>query len=74
MIGNDHQLWVNRTQAKRFQEAIAAKKAAERPEDVAPVIWKAMTDGMESMLETLTREIAEYEAKLGEGQSSKSRA
>jgi hypothetical protein len=74
MIDNDHQLAVTRMQAKRFQEAIAAKKTAERPEDVAPGIWKAMIDGMESILETLTREIAEYEAKPKSVQSSRSRA
>lgn len=63
MIENDHQLTVTRRQAKRFEEAIAAKKKGQRPDDIAPVIWKAEIDGMESMLETLTREIAEYEAK-----------
>jgi hypothetical protein len=63
MIENDHQLAVTMKQAKRFEEAIAAKKAEERPDDVAPVIWKAMIDGMASMLDTLTREIAEYAAK-----------
>ncbi|MBY3158356.1 hypothetical protein HFO56_39340 [Rhizobium laguerreae] len=74
MIENKHQLAVTRKQAQRFKEAIAGKKAAERPEDVAPVIWRAMIDGMESMLETLTREIAEFEAKPRVGQSSRSRA
>lgn len=60
MIENDHQLEITRREAGRFEEAIARQKAATRPDDVDPVIWKAQIEGMESMLETLKREIAEY--------------
>jgi hypothetical protein len=60
MIESDHQLKITRREAGRFEEAIAKQKAAVRPEGVAPVIWKAQIEGMESMLSTLRREISEY--------------
>lgn len=60
MIENDHQLEITRREAGRFEEAIARQKAAARPDDVDPIIWKAQIEGMESMLSTLRREIREY--------------
>ncbi|MCV9964790.1 hypothetical protein OIU34_23135 [Pararhizobium sp. BT-229] len=62
MIENDHQLAITKREANRFEEAISAHRTKTCPDDVDPVIWKASLEGMESLLETLRREIQEYEA------------
>lgn len=62
MIENDHQLAITKREAGRFEDAIAARRTLACPDDIDPVIWKAGLEGMESMLETLRREIREYEA------------
>ena len=45
-----------------FAEALARLKSEECPHRVDPLMFKAQYDGIESQLETLTAEIAEYEA------------
>lgn len=60
MIKNDHQFGVTKTQARRFEEALATARAKEVPEGTDPVIWNAYIDGLDSQLSTLHRQLQEY--------------
>jgi transcriptional regulator with XRE-family HTH domain/Zn-dependent peptidase ImmA (M78 family) len=60
MIKNERQFGVTQSQARSFEEVLAAARAKDVPEDTDPVIWKAYIDGMESQLGTLKRELEEY--------------
>lgn len=61
MIKNERQYRITRSQAAKFESAIAAAgKSTSR--GIHPVLRKAQVDGMNSQLDDLKRELSEYEA------------
>jgi transcriptional regulator with XRE-family HTH domain len=69
MIQNERQLRVAKTQAKKFEEALAGLTAGPPDEKIHPRLRQAQTDAVRAQLEDLRREIADYET-LRSGQQS----
>ncbi|SFW99805.1 protein of unknown function [Paracoccus pantotrophus] len=61
MIKNERQYKVTKSSIENFHKAIAAARERDVPEGTQPVMWQAYIDGMLSQLETLEREVREYE-------------
>lgn len=59
MITNERQYAASRKQASRFREALAQRD--EKRSDLHSKAQSAMRDGVESQLQDLKAEIAEYE-------------
>lgn len=64
MITNERQYAIAKAQAERFKEALA--KPDEQGKKLHPKVRKAMREGLQSQLQDLETEIAEYE-KLRDG-------
>jgi FixJ family two-component response regulator len=63
MIENEHQYRVTKREIQRFEEAIAAHEGeAAADTRTAPVLLAAVGDGLRSQLDSLRREVDEYEA------------
>lgn len=60
MIRNERQYRITKSRAEKFEQALL-ELAREPKEGVHPLIAKAEEDGLRSQLETLRREIQEYE-------------
>lgn len=60
MIANERQYRITRAAAERFEQAL--NKDGEQPSDLDPRLQQAMWDGIESQLEELREQLAEYEA------------
>lgn len=60
MIANEREYKITRAAAKRFEDALA--KVDERSADQHPLARKAMRESIESELEILREELAQYEA------------
>ena len=60
MITNERQYRITKAEAKRFEEALAGAEKASAP--VHPRIQQAMREGLESQLQELREQLAEYEA------------
>lgn len=62
MIKNERQYRITRAEAAKFEAALAEHKASAAEDTTThPKLLKAMRDGMESQLESLRRELREYE-------------
>lgn len=59
MITNERQYRITKTEAKRFEKLLAQP---EKETEIHPRIRQAMREGIESQLQELREEIAEYEA------------
>lgn len=66
-IANVKQAKITRNEIDRFQLALADAKKRPAPEGTDPIMWKGYQDGMESQLETLMRELREFNARNGAG-------
>nr|WP_314542748.1 XRE family transcriptional regulator [uncultured Massilia sp.] len=64
MIKNQRQYNVTRNNALLFKEALVHARLETPPADIDPVIHAAKIAGMESMLQTLEEDMAEYDALL----------
>ena len=64
MITNERQYAITKAQAERFKESLA--KAAAPDKKLHPKVRKAMQEGLQSQLQDLEDEIAEFE-KLRDG-------
>lgn len=60
MIANERQYRITKTEVLRFAHAVAA--ADEEGSHLHPILQKAMRDGLESQLQELREQLAEYEA------------
>src|SRR6266508_885505 len=58
MISNERQYRITKNQAERFEQALAQLEQSDRPERMRRI----MRDGMESQLQELREELAEYDA------------
>lgn len=65
MIANERQYRITKAAAERFEEALA--KGQEPRSDLDPRLYQAMREGIESQLEELREELAEYETLRGGG-------
>ncbi len=61
MISNERQYHVTRNAAQRFEQALDQLEQSDRPEPIRRI----MRDGMESQLQELREEMAEYDALRG---------
>jgi transcriptional regulator with XRE-family HTH domain len=64
MIKNQRQYNVTKKNASLFEEALARVSSEPAPAEIDPVIHAAKISGIESMLQTLKDEMAEYDALL----------
>jgi DNA-directed RNA polymerase specialized sigma subunit len=62
MIKNERQYRITRTQAEQFAHALAEFRATPPDPQVHPLLRKAEEDGLQSMLNDLQTQLAEYEA------------
>ena len=60
MIKNERQYRITRAQAEKFANALKERKASPKG-DVHPMLRRAQTEGLQSQLGDLQREIEEYE-------------
>jgi len=60
MIANERQYRITKAEAERFEEALA--QSDESISDLDPRLRRAMREGLESQLEELREQLAEYEA------------
>lgn len=60
MIANERQYRITKAAAERFEEALA--KGQEQRSDLDPRLQQAMREGIESQLEELREQLAEYDA------------
>ena len=58
MIANERQYRITKVEAERFEQALAQLEQSDRPEPFRRI----MRDGMESQLQELREELAEYDA------------
>ena len=66
MIANERQYRITKAAAERFEEALA--QGRDQPSDLDPRLQRAMREGIESQLDELREQIAEYEAlRTGRG-------
>lgn len=61
MITNERQYRITKREAERFEQALAQLEQSDRPK----ALRRIMRDGMESQLQELREELAEYEALRG---------
>ena len=61
MISNERQYRITKAQAEKFRNAIADLDKAEPQEGVHPRLMQAQRDAMQSQLDEMLEEIAEYE-------------
>jgi hypothetical protein len=62
MITNERQYRVRKSEAKKFEDAIAAARDREADPDVDPRIHQATIESLESELAVLRDQLAQYEA------------
>lgn len=67
MITNDYQYRLTRAAADKFRAALAEMKNAPRRADVHPRLLKAEREAMESQLQDLETELADYVRLKGSG-------
>ena len=67
MITNERQYKITRTEAEKFRKAIAGMANADAREGVHPRLLQAEREAMESQLEDLRTELADYEQRLRGG-------
>lgn len=68
MIKNQLQYKVSAGQLKKFEAALVALESVQDPPaDVHPLMWKAQADAIKGQIETLRRELVEYD-KLVSGE------
>lgn len=60
MIANERQYRITKAEAERFEEALA--QSDESISDLDPRLRRAMREGLESQLDELREQLAEYEA------------
>ena len=60
MISNERQYRITSAEAERFEGALAV--ASEESAHLHPILRKAIRDGLESQLQDLREQLAEYEA------------
>lgn len=75
MITNERQYRITKSEARKFEEAIAVAREPEPGPDVAPRIHQAMIESLESELAVLRDQLDRYEAlKAGKVKSRKARS
>ena len=57
MITNERQYRITKSEARKFEEAIAAARGREPAPDVAPHIHQAMIESLESELAVLREQV-----------------
>lgn len=63
MIEDDKQLGITLGWIGEFERNLEQAKRVTPPDGVDPVIWDAHVAGMQSQLETMRRQVAEYRAR-----------
>ena len=61
MIKNEKQYRITRTQARRFEGALAELALQKRPANIAPRLWQAQREAAQSQLCNLQEQIEAYE-------------
>lgn len=75
MITNELQYRITKSEARKFEQAIAAARGREPDPDVHPRIHQAMIESLESELAVLREQLERYEAlKAGKVRSRKARS
>jgi ribosome-binding protein aMBF1 (putative translation factor) len=69
MIKNEREYRITRAQASKFEHALSQLAAPEGAAELHPLIQKAQKDALQSQLDELREQIAEYEA-LRSGQQA----
>ncbi len=60
MITNERQYRITKAEVARFEQALA--RSADQGAEIHPILKQAMREGLESQLEELREQVAEYEA------------
>jgi DNA-binding XRE family transcriptional regulator len=75
VITNERQYRITKSEARKFEQAIAAARNREPSRDVDPRIHQAMIESLESELAVLREQLERYEAlKAGKVKSRKARS
>jgi hypothetical protein len=75
VITNERQYRITKSEARKFEQAIAAARRRGPSSDVAPRIHQAMIESLESELAVLREQLDRYEAlKAGKVKSRKARS
>ncbi|MGH3013996.1 MAG: helix-turn-helix domain-containing protein [Gaiellaceae bacterium] len=75
MITNERQYRITKSEARKFEQAIAAARGREPSSDVDPRMHQAMIESLESELAVLREQLERYEAlKAGKVKSRKARS
>ncbi|MEK6320243.1 MAG: hypothetical protein AABN33_01030 [Acidobacteriota bacterium] len=61
MIRNGREYRITKAQAKKFEQALAQRKERSIEKGVYPRLAKAQKDAMQSQLQSLRKQISEYE-------------
>lgn len=62
MIKNERQYRITKTQAQKFEQALAQLAASEAAKQENPLLWQLQKEAIESQLQELREELEEYEA------------
>ncbi|MGH3114464.1 MAG: hypothetical protein ACRDOP_13470, partial [Gaiellaceae bacterium] len=75
MITNERQYRITKSEARKFEQAIAGARGREPSSDVDPRMHQAMIESLESELAVLREQLERYEAlKAGKVKSRKARS
>lgn len=75
MITNERQYRITKSEARKFEQAIAVARGRDRSPDVDPRLHQAMIESLESELTVLRDQLKRYEAlKAGKVKSRKARS
>lgn len=62
-IGNDHEYQLTKSEATKFEEAIASARRRGASADVDPRVHRAMIEALESELTVLREQLADYDVR-----------
>ena len=62
MIKNEREYRITKAQANKFEHALSQLATSESVSGLHPLIQKAQRDGLQSQLDELREQIAEYES------------
>jgi len=69
MIKNEREYRITKAQANKFEHALSQTATSEAAAGIHPLIQKAQRDALQSQLDELREQIAEYESLRSEQQT-----